>query len=70
MRNLRFCPKCRRLGVENDPLTGTERCLRNDCNWINTTKEYIAPENMDSSTDAEFSRNLRKFIKITEGAVL
>ena len=32
---MKRCPKCKRFGVEFDPYTGLERCLWDDCLWIN-----------------------------------
>lgn len=32
---MKRCPKCKRFGVEKDPYTGIERCIWNDCLWIN-----------------------------------
>ncbi len=33
---MKRCPKCGRFGAEYDSYTGTERCLWNDCLWVNT----------------------------------
>ncbi len=32
---MRRCPKCNRIGVEQDPYTGNERCVWQNCLWIN-----------------------------------
>jgi len=33
---MKRCPKCHRFGIDNDPISGIERCLWNDCCWRNT----------------------------------
>ncbi len=35
---MKRCPKCHRFGVEYDPYTGAERCLWEDCLWVNKDK--------------------------------
>jgi len=32
---MKRCPRCKRFGVEFDTYTGLERCLWNDCLWVN-----------------------------------
>jgi len=59
---MKRCPKCQRFGVEYDPYTGTERCLWNDCLWVN--KEGIDVEKHPFKIN--FKR-VRKSIKIKKG---
>jgi hypothetical protein len=56
---MKRCPKCLRFGVEYDPYTGTERCLWNDCQWVNT--EFI---NLDNQHNRINFRRFRKSIRI------
>ena len=32
---MKRCPICHRFGVEYDSYSGVERCLWNDCLWVN-----------------------------------
>lgn len=53
---MKRCPQCHRFGVEYDPYTGTERCLWNDCLWINE-------KNIDVEKE-EFPLNFTRFRRI------
>lgn len=33
---MKRCPECKRFGIEVDFFTREERCLWNDCLWVNT----------------------------------
>ena len=32
---MKRCPKCHRFGIEYDASIGMERCLWDDCSWLN-----------------------------------
>jgi hypothetical protein len=50
---MKRCPNCHRFGVEYDPYAGVERCLWDDCLWVNE-------DNINLDT-AKFKINFTKF---------
>ncbi len=56
---MKRCPECKRFGIEYDPNVGTERCLWNDCLWVNSS---------DLNLDEEkFEANFKKFRESFKG---
>jgi len=46
---MKECPDCHKLGVEYDPFTGRERCLWNDCGYVNSENENLDKRNIKSN---------------------
>lgn len=56
--DMKICPKCGKLGIENDPFSGIERCLWKDCLWVNKEGKKI------KNNKCEFSfANFKKTLK-------
>lgn len=59
---MKRCPQCRRFGVEYDSSIGAERCLWDDCLWVNEKKKNIE--------DTKFKPNFTKFRDALKGKKL
>ena len=59
---MKICPKCQSFSVEFDPYIGNEKCLWNDCLWVN--RENL---NLDKVKFEVNFGNFRRSIKIKNG---
>lgn len=58
---MKRCPKCKRFGVEYNSSIGTEKCLWDDCLWVNETNINIK--------DIKFKNNFAKFKEVVRVAL-